>query len=162
MSQSRYRTEKNDLTELRTLFGEVISAISSATCQLDKNSKIILHPNFENRTVKLLRGKLNSLSVSELEGIDVLLKIRVNSEANDASVSFVSCALMKRSTEMEKNLDARFLRPTLTVCERLFNNPGSALSHRPLKTDPGDVETQIFLHINKCSWNVNDVVQIFK
>lgn len=152
------QNEKFDLEHVWALFDEIISAFPSTACRLNRNASIILHSNFENGIVKLSRGKLNSLYVSELEAVDVRLEIRDSLEANNISVPLAAHALNKRRTEISQNdLDERFLRLNSIICKQIFSKTGNALSSRRQKTNPRIFEPQIFWHVNKCLWNVNDV-----
>lgn len=56
---------------------------------------------------------------------------------------------MKRrlTKQGQKYLDAKFLPPALSVCERFLSEIRNALSLRRRKTELGNFEFQIFLHV---------------
>lgn len=57
----------------------------------------------------------------------------------------------------KKYMDPHFLVPTSNICERLFSKAGFCLSDRRSKILPSNFESQIFLHVNKEHWSMNDV-----
>ncbi len=62
----------------------------------------------------------------------------------------------------EKYMDTRFILPTSNVFERLFSVAGYALGDRRGRMLLSNFEEQIFLHINKELWGIEDVRDMLK
>ena len=118
--------------------------------------------HFETGIVKILDGKENELSLTEILQCKRLKK-HEDDEENQTPVivesDFAEEILQKRQKKGDesKYLNCRFLFPTSNILERFFSAAGYALNDLRQNITPEHLEQQLFLRANKKYWTVKTV-----
>ena len=157
----RFQADDNTIADVRAVLDKVISKYPGTKTRLDSSASIVMYPSFESAVSKIQDGLENSLTDVEKSFVSHLLK----SSSNGSSDLFTSLPLaeqvMKRR-RFSRNaksayMDLRFIQPTSNMCERFFSTAGYTLTSRRNRILPSNLESQLFLSINKRFWNIRDV-----
>ena len=135
---------------------------------LDPMAPIVQLPVFENAVCKLQKGQQSDLTEGEKDEISILL-IRSVSQPEDVRIvneeeDFASSIIKRRRQECETKspdrmyIDTRFLLLTSNILERFFSTADIRYSDIRQFLLPQNLETQLFLMINKKFWTL-DVVE---
>ena len=146
---------------MRALSDALIDEFLSTAARFIANAKIVYFPEFESALVKLEQGNANKLSNEELRSIMPLLLWEGTGGREDcAGMNFAERALKRqRLTQVDdfsRYMDSQFILPTSNICEHLFSIVGIALNNRRASILPENLESQIFLHVNRDVWGIQD------
>ncbi len=91
---------------------------------------------------------------------NLLIEQIKDTEESDGGMSFDLRALKRQKlndrNKAGKHMDARFCVPSSNVCERLFSTAGHLSSARRKRNTPENLDSQIFLHLNRDLWGATD------
>ena len=166
--QSTTKALQNDCTtisKVRTLFNAVIESFPDTEKRLTSSATVFPCTVFEGAIVKLQRGNTCALSREESSALFIRSSDEcVEEENTDVQLSFAERALRNEQPighEGHKQyLDTRFLIPTSNTCERFFSRVGHALTSRRKSINTANLESQLFLHLNRDLWGSSDINEL--
>ena len=145
--------------------------------KIGRNSSIIHNIDFENALFKILKKREATLSPIEEECMRCFL-IEPDivpggqDEAAIANQSFVDSLFGKYvdaadrenavSVGASKYEDLSWIPPTSNDCERFFSAAGRAYGANRRSMDVVSFEAQMFLHVNRDLWNLQDIIDIMR
>lgn len=161
----RFQKEDITLAEVCAILEDVIKKHTSTESRLSPTAKIALNLVFESSIVKIQDGHESKLNLFKLKSVTHLLKSTVHAYDDVQNLPLAEKTMKRRRFllhDKSKYLDLRFIQPISNCCERFFPIAGYALFDRFLGMLPIYIESQMFLHVNKQFWNIQNVRHIDK
>lgn len=160
----RLQRDSTTMKTVRALFDFVMTDYPETDNRLTATAAIVHSPAFESAIVKVQSEESSTLTHEERQSIQrfEILSGALNRGNND-SLSYDARALLAQESNSfsgKKYQDLRFLIPTSNVCERLFSKAGYTLGDRRMSLLPANLESQLFLHLNKDLWSVSDLNEL--
>ncbi len=163
--------ENIDLYDVRVLYDEILDLYPFEEFQryLLPNSTIVNNPDFDNGVIKILQGNITTLNQTELNAVyllktDVKNHVLDNEGLKEDAQDFASLCLKKRRTKEyygQRYMDCKFLLPTSNIVERFFSSVGYAFNESRQALLPINLETQLFLKVNRSFWSEELVSKIY-
>lgn len=153
----------------RNEFGTVLEEFPSLQNRLSSRADLLEDPDFESAIFTLQSGKGSQLNIFEKRAVINLTESPVSEATVNDETKLLCLAhrarkklLISQSATDLGYLDASFLLPMSTICERLFSKAGYAESDGRNGISPSNFESQLFLHVNKQFWDLPKVSQLLK
>jgi len=143
-----------NLFQVRILFDGVITLFPEMEFHLGPNARIVHNPLFEGALIKLLRGDNSSLTNDEAKSIEHLLLPTASSDITSNESKSLADKLLGKY-KCVKYLDVSFIPCGSVEVESLFSVASHVWNNRRLGTSPENIESYMFLKMNRSLWNEN-------
>ena len=116
------------------------------------HSNILFSPHFESAIVQVMRGEI----LSQLEEAAVFERLDGRSVVAERTPDFAE-ELLRNSQKSSKNEDLSWISLSSNKLERFFSEAKYFLGSYRNGVLPQNLESQFFLHMNKCVWSVETI-----
>ena len=161
---NHFQSETASLAEIRAILNGVLEQYPETLHRLNDRADIILHSDFESARAKIQDDKEDQLTDEEKLCVTALLKDKTASPIDDISLLPLAQRVLKKRKMMKEKkseyIDLRFLQGTSNIYEIFFSKAGYAASNRRKSILPVNLESQLFLHVNKSFWRLKEVHEI--
>jgi hypothetical protein len=134
------------MSEVRTLFDQLIADYPFFESLIGKNASIIKYPDFENALVKLQNGNFCDLTIEEKYNVKWLEVVAL--ETKNEVEDYASCIIKKRKFS-ETYMDSNWIPPTSVEVERLFSSAKNILAEKRKALKCKNVEMIMCLKANR-------------
>ena len=150
----KLQSDETTLADIRVLFDGLILKFQDKypviTNYLATDASVINNQNFENAIANII--DLESFDDENLEMVQFLEKVESNEETR-ASEDFANQLLKQSQSRVYKYQCAKWIPGTSNRIERFFSEAKYFLGDYRSAILPKNLESQLFLHINKNFWS---------